>query len=148
MLASLKFSGASFIPFLKIETMSVILCPLKFLLHFMNSRRYTFQIACVGFLWPKFTSTHSLLAIAPYFPRLPIVFLTTASDAMLPPCLLQAREASLAFLHLELLLSHSPGAPSASPTCARLCSFVESSRCTAPRCLSGVITGSLREGVQ
>lgn len=54
---SLKSSRASFIPFLKIETTSGVLCPLKFHLRFTSSPRYTFQVASVGFVWPKLTPT-------------------------------------------------------------------------------------------
>lgn len=146
MLTSPKFSRASFIPFLKIEMTSVILCPLTFLLCFMSSQKCTFQIASVGFLWPKFTPIHSSLcgsAIAPRTPRLSVMFLTAASVAMQQA--LWMREASLAFLHLELLLPRSPGALSASPTLAQL----QGDRSLhSPALLPGVIAGLLTEGVQ
>lgn len=55
-----KFSRASFIPVLKTETMFVIFCPLKFLMHSIWYQRYALQIVSVGFFWLKFTLTHSL----------------------------------------------------------------------------------------
>lgn len=65
---SLKSPRASFIPFLKIETTSGILCLLKLRLRLASSQRYTFQVASVGFAWPKLTPTRGPFwgsAIAP-----------------------------------------------------------------------------------
>lgn len=106
MLISLKFPRASFMPFLKTETM----CTLWDFFHFMSFWRHTLHITSVGFLSitlaqildsPMSTLTHSppCGSAVPSHPSSPpmllVVFLTAASDTLQQPWLLQRREGGI-----------------------------------------------------
>lgn len=122
MLISLKFPRASYMPFPKTETMSNLWD--FFTSWVLEHRLFTLPaLASWVLLWPKFwialcSSWHTALPVAipshpPNPPMLPSPQPQTHYNSLVS--WRGGREASLAFLHLELLLSYGkPRAPPAS----------------------------------